>query len=83
LVAILADDPELMALGTLSGVAPSKMAQGFNDPEHVFSFLDLNELSRIKGACERLGALTALIAAALDIYASAANAALSEASGAD
>jgi hypothetical protein len=82
-VAILADQPELVVLGTLSGVAPSKMAAGFNDPEHIFSFLDLEEVQRIQGACERLGALTVTLAEALQIYTDAARAVLSEASDAD
>ena len=80
---ILADQPELVALGTLSGVAPSKMAQGFNDPEHLFTFLDLGEIQRIQGACERLGSLTAVLVQALDIYTEAAKAVVSGVSDAD
>lgn len=79
-MAILADAPELVALGSLAGVAPSKMAQGFNDPEHLFDFLALDEIGRIQGACERLGALTAVLAASMAIYVEAARAVLGEAS---
>lgn len=75
---ILADAPELVALGNLAAVAPSKMAGAFNDAAHFFTYLDLDELQRIQGACERLGALTAALAQSMDIFLSEARAALEE-----
>lgn len=73
---VLADAPELVALANLAGVAPSKLAAGFNDAENLFTYLGLDELDRVRGACERLGALTAVLAQALDIYIEAAREAI-------
>lgn len=85
-VVILADQPELVALGTLSGVAPSRMAAAFNDADHFFTHLTLDELIRVQGACERLGSLSSLLAASLQEYAQAVREAVAasvEASDAD
>jgi hypothetical protein len=82
-VAVLADLPELVALGTLAGVAPSRMASAFNDAQNFFEHVSLEELDRIKGACERLGSLTTALAAAMDSYVTAAKAALPEVPSAD
>lgn len=65
---ILADLPELVALGNLAGVAPSKIAGAFNDAEHFFDHLTLDELQRLQGACERLGALSEALAASVQSY---------------
>ncbi len=77
---IVADAPELVALGNLAGVAPSKMAQAFNDPKALFDHLSLDEVLRLQGACERLGSLTTALASALKEWTDAAAAVLLEAS---
>ncbi len=79
----LADQPELAALCTLAAVAPSKVAQAFNDPLALFSHLTLEEIQRLQGACERLGSLTTALAVALESWTVAAKMALQEPSVAD
>ncbi len=66
--AFLADMPELVALAQLSGVAPSKMAAAFSDPEHLFEHISLDELARIKESTDRLAALSAQLAKACEGY---------------
>ncbi len=76
----LADQPELVALANLAGVAPSKVAAAFNDPLTLFSHLTLDEIQRLQGACERLGSLTAALATGLEAWSAAAKEVLSGAS---
>ena len=71
-MAVLADLPELVALGNLAAVAPSKMAAAFNEPEKFFDHLDLKELARLQAACERLAVVQREMTAAMDIYLQAA-----------
>ncbi len=68
---ILADQPELLALAALAALPASKVAAAFNDTDHLFEHLSLEEIDRIRGACERLGALSALLATSLDSYTEA------------
>ncbi len=75
----LADAPELVALGTLASVAPSKVADAFNDPLALFDHLTLEEIQRLQGACERLGSLTGALAAGLDAWTAAARQTLEQA----
>lgn len=65
---IAADRPELVALAALASLAPSRMATAFNDPEHLFEHLTLEELGRLQGATTRLAALQAELGAALEVY---------------
>lgn len=67
-VTVLADQPELIALGQLAAVAPSKMAAAFNDPEHFFEHLDLEELGRLQAAGERLALVEQAMTLSMDIY---------------
>ena len=69
---ILADQPELVALGTLAGVAPSRMAAAFNDADHFFDHLTLGELDRIQGACARMAQFQQQMTTAFDQYLTAA-----------
>ena len=71
MVEILADQPELLALASLAAVPASKMAAAFNDAEHFFEHLTLDELQRLTGACERLGVLSAALVTAVDRYTAA------------
>jgi len=75
---ILADQPELVALANLAAVAPSKVAQGFNDPERLFEHLSLDELARLKAATDRLAMLAVVLANACDMYARYAQAILEQ-----
>lgn len=65
---VLADQPELVALGNLASVPPSRMALAFNDPEHFFEHLTLDELGRLKDACERLALMQQTMTEAMDGY---------------
>jgi hypothetical protein len=64
----LPDQPELQALAQLSGVAPSKMAAAFSEPEKLFEHISLDELARIKESTDRIAALSVALAAACDAY---------------
>jgi hypothetical protein len=68
----LADQPELVALANLAGVAPSRVAAAFNNPVALFSHLSLDEIQRLHRACERLGSLTAALAVGLESWSAAA-----------
>ncbi len=59
---ILADSPELAALASLASVAPSKVAEAINDPLALLEHLTLEELGRLRGATDRLAALSGLLA---------------------
>lgn len=72
-MSVLPDQPELVALGSLASVPPSKMALAFNDPEHFFDHLSLEELDRLKGACERLAQVQLQMTEAMDRYIVEAN----------
>ena len=78
MVEILADQPELLALASLAAVPASKMAAAFNDAEHFFSHLNLEELARLTNAVERLNALSQALTAAVDEYMAAAQSILDE-----
>jgi len=82
-LAVLADQPELVALGSLAAVAPSRMAAAFNEPDKFFEHLSLEELSRLKAACERLSALQQEMTLAMDAYLVAAQKILDEAKAAN
>ena len=75
-VEILADQPEVMALASLAAVPASKMAAAFNDAEHFFEHLSLDDLGRLTAAVERLGALSEALVAATEEYRRAAVAVL-------
>jgi hypothetical protein len=79
----LSDQPELVALANLAGLAPSRVAEAFNDPLSLFAILSLEELQRLQGACERLGSLTTALAAVMDVWLDGAKAALQAAPSAD
>ncbi len=83
MVEILADAPELLALAGLASVPASKTAAAFNDPENFFEYLTLEQLARLRGAVERLGALSQAMVAAVEVYAKHARAVLDEAQGAE
>ncbi len=59
---ILADAPELVALANIASVSPSKVAAALNDPLALLEHLTLDELNRLRGATDRLAALSALLA---------------------
>jgi hypothetical protein len=61
------DSDALRAIALMAGVPPARMAAAFSDPEHIYGHISLEELERIKAACERLGALGMQLAAATDI----------------
>lgn len=65
---ILADAPEVLALATLASVSATTMAAAFNDPEHIFSHMSLDELGRLQNAAARLTELNTRMARALAIY---------------
>jgi len=71
-VTILADAPELQVLAQLASVAPSKVADAFNDPEHMFDHMSLDELHRLESASTRMGGVITEMARALAIYADVA-----------
>jgi len=48
------DAPELRLLAQLGGVAPSRMADAYNDPDHFLEHMTLAEMKRLQGAYERL-----------------------------
>ena len=73
---ILADQPELVALASLAAVPPSKLAAAFNDPEHFFSHVGLEEVSRLNDAVKRMGELSRQLIAAAEIFTEYTQAAL-------
>ena len=78
MVESLADEPELLALAQLASVPASKVAAAFNDAEHFFDHLSLEELQRLSGAVARLGALSRALVAATEVYANQAREILGE-----
>lgn len=71
--AIIADLPELVAMAQLAAVPASRMATAFNDGEHFFEHLTLDELDRIRAACERFAIVQAAMVQAMDAYTTAAS----------
>ena len=67
---ISADQPELQAFALLAGVEPWKMAMAFNDPDHLFDHLTLEEIARFKVGCEAIEVLRVRMLAAMDQYLS-------------
>jgi hypothetical protein len=67
LMAISAETPALQALAALGGIEPQKMAAAFNDPEHLFDHLTLEELARLKAGCDQMAALQLVMVAAMDL----------------
>jgi hypothetical protein len=61
------DQPELRLLAQLAGCAPSKLAAAFNNPEHLFKHVTLEQLARLKESCDRLAALMVLMTARADV----------------
>lgn len=61
-------DAEFLALANLSGIDAEKMAEAFNDPEHFFDHLSLEELRQFSDACVRVSALQSRMVAATDMY---------------
>lgn len=71
-MAILADQPELQSLAQLASIPASQMAAAFNNPERFFEFLTLEEVDRMKAACERMALLQNQIIEAMAIYTAVA-----------
>ena len=67
LPALSPDQPELRTLCQLAGIAPSRLAAAFNDPEHLFSHISRDELERFMASCQRLDLLQRRLIAALGI----------------
>jgi hypothetical protein len=57
--ALSPDSPELRAIAQLAGVAPSRLARAYNDPEHILEHFTIEEMKRLQVAYERLLALIA------------------------
>lgn len=62
------DLPELRLLAQVAGVAPSRMAAAFSDPEHFTNHMTVEEINRFKEGCDRLFAVQADMTAALNVY---------------
>ena len=60
------DASELRLIAQLAGIAPSRLAQAFNDPTHLFHHLNRDELERFKDSCDRLAGVQARMLEALD-----------------
>ena len=54
LATISPDLPELRVLARAAGVAPSRMADAFNEPERMLEHITLEELARLKAMCDRM-----------------------------
>lgn len=76
---VLADQPEILALAMLAAVPASKISAAFNEPLRFFHHLSLDELTRLREACDRLAAVQTVMAAALEEYAAAAREVLKDA----
>jgi hypothetical protein len=61
------DLPALRMLAQTAGVAPSHVAAGFTDPEHLFAHITLEELARLTKACFEFVALSERLVAAATI----------------
>ena len=77
-VEILADQPEIVALAQVASVPASKMVAAFNDPQHFFDHMTLDELQRLDSACVRMADVQKQMAQALAIYADWAKAFLAQ-----
>jgi len=67
-MAILADQPELMALANLAAVPASKLAAAFNDPQNFYTHIDLDEVGRLNNAIQRLSVLSHQLVEAATIF---------------
>ena len=72
-IPITADLPELRLLAQLAGIAPSRMAAAFNDPEHFFKHMTLDELNALKASVDRFAAVQDQLLAAVLIAAANIN----------
>ena len=61
------DLPELRIIAQFAGIAPSRLAAAFNNPEHFLDHITPDELDRFKDSCDRLSALQVRMLAAVDI----------------
>ena len=61
------DQPEFRMLAQLAGCPPSKLAAAFNNPEHLFEHVTLEQLERFTAACARLTALSLELTARIDL----------------
>lgn len=62
------DQPELRLFAQLAGIAPSKLAAAFNEPELLFKHITPDQLASLKEASFSLSALSNRLAASCDIY---------------
>lgn len=65
---VFAESPELIAIATMSGVNPGKLATALSNPARLFDHLSLDDLNKIKASCERLTILQAEMATAMDVF---------------
>ena len=63
---VSADLPELRLVAQLAGIAPSKLAAGLNDPEHILDHLAPDEFYRCADGLRRFLAFERRMDAALD-----------------
>ncbi len=66
LIVLSPDLPELRLLAQLAGVKPSALAAGFSAPENLLQYVGLEELARLKDACDRLAAVMWIMTAAAE-----------------
>ena len=67
LPALSPDLPELRIIAQFAGIAPSRLAAAFNNPEHFLDHMTPDELDRFKDSCDRLNAIQVRMLAAVDI----------------
>lgn len=67
-VPLEAESPALKAFALVAGLEAWKLAAAFNDPEHLFDHLTLDEIARFKAGTDLLASTHAQMVEAMDRF---------------